>query len=699
MRVRRLARQHVTHRTRSLRPALALATLALAVLALLLATACGGDAADSPESAVTPPPTPSPTADPLALATPAPAETPSPTPAATPTQAAAPEPTPSPAATPNPDGSTECVLDPNFGPVTWQMEDFFKWTPDGSRLLFNARRGAVGIALFAAGADGTFVEEIVYTTPEDDFWDLIGPMVYFDASPDGAHLVYSTCQYPEDSGPKKSTYNRAEYDYELVLSNIDGSEVTRLTENDFLDNFPVWSPDGKRIAYLASRQEAESGRLTRLNVLSLDTGEQTTYGDVQLEFHPPVWSPDSRHVAVIAWEPEYGADGYVRRPSYVHVIDTVDSSEVRISETLSRPSWSPDGLRVALIAPEGNDEAALYTFALDGGDPFRVAGLGFVQDIVPAHSLDDYGIYLQFGRSPSNWVGNVYWSPDGSTILLDGHIARYAVDGSGVTNYLQLDKSKRRERPAETSKNLLAPFMRAAWSPDGSRIAVQTIPELDDYYPDNDIYLYTMNPDGTEPRVLLRLVRAEDDRRRITFVTIPPPPQANPGSCSDGTAVPEPESNPGLVEDCRTLLGIRNTLAGSDALDWTSDTPIDDWTGVELGGSPPRVHGLDYDGKGGSLYGWIPVEIANLTELRTLSLRNTSVNGPIPPALGDLSNLESLVLTWNQLKGPIPTALGSLPNLGELKLLFNKLTGCIPLSLQDRDFDTDLDSLGLPYCE
>ena len=35
--------------------------------------------------------------------------------------------------------------------------------------------------------------------------------------------------------------------------NADGSGVTRLTEANALDQMPAWSPDGKKIAFLSSR--------------------------------------------------------------------------------------------------------------------------------------------------------------------------------------------------------------------------------------------------------------------------------------------------------------------------------------------------------------------------------------------------------------------------------------------------------------
>ena len=35
--------------------------------------------------------------------------------------------------------------------------------------------------------------------------------------------------------------------------NADGSGVTRLTDNEGVDGFPAWSPDGRRIAFILHR--------------------------------------------------------------------------------------------------------------------------------------------------------------------------------------------------------------------------------------------------------------------------------------------------------------------------------------------------------------------------------------------------------------------------------------------------------------
>ena len=98
------------------------------------------------------------------------------------------------------------------------------------------------------------------------------------------------------------------------------------------------------------------------------------------------------------------------------------------------------------------------------------------------------------------------------------------------------------------------------------------------------------------------------------------------------------------------------------------------------------------------LTGAIPAEIGNLTNLVELSLWDNQLSGTIPTEIGNLAKLEGLGLSNNELSGTIPTELGSLANLKWLYLGNNKLSGCIPGSLRGVS-DSDLDRLGLPFCD
>ena len=147
-------------------------------------------------------------------------------------------------------------------------------------------------------------------------------------------------------------------------------------------------------------------------------------------------------------------------------------------------------------------------------------------------------------------------------------------------------------------------------------------------------------------------------------------------TCSNGIAVDNPQDNTLLVQDCTILLNIRDTLAGNAQLNWNAGTPIQQWEGIRLGGTPLRVHGIDFPFR--RVSGRIPSEIGNLTGLRTLSFRINRLEGTIPPELGALPELQELDLHGNSLTGPIPVSLAKLFKLKVLDLHANELEGTIP---------------------
>ena len=153
-------------------------------------------------------------------------------------------------------------------------------------------------------------------------------------------------------------------------------------------------------------------------------------------------------------------------------------------------------------------------------------------------------------------------------------------------------------------------------------------------------------------------------------------------ACSGGYVVPNPKKNTGLVQDCETLLRVRDQLAGDAVLNWTADEKISKWRGVGTEGTPPRIVRLILVSLSPTkLTGLIPPALGDLLDLEVLSLHSNQLSGSIPPELGNLANLRDLRLSWNYLEGTIPAELGSLTRLETLDLGQNRLVGSIPPEL------------------
>ena len=176
-------------------------------------------------------------------------------------------------------------------------------------------------------------------------------------------------------------------------------------------------------------------------------------------------------------------------------------------------------------------------------------------------------------------------------------------------------------------------------------------------------------------------------------------------------------TNTGLISDCEALIVAGDVLAGTAAsrsLNWAADTPIRQWYGVVLSGTPQRVTELRLHGQNANperglseakLNGTIPPELGRLGELHVLYLHRNNLMGEVPGALNSLSKLRLLYLYDNDLTGlshvlgpgmislrrlfaqrnamvgEIPSGLGSMTNLDWLSLYDNDLSGPIPAEL------------------
>ncbi len=112
---------------------------------------------------------------------------------------------------------------------------------------------------------------------------------------------------------------------------------------------------------------------------------------------------------------------------------------------------------------------------------------------------------------------------------------------------------------------------------------------------------------------------------------------------------------PGLLADCSALLAGRDELAGTGSLSWSRALPIEQWQGVQVDGSPPRIIALHLaDAK---LNGRIPEELGTLAMLRRLLLNGNMLVGQIPSAVAHLRNLKEVRLAGNDFSGPPPGQL------------------------------------------
>ena len=161
---------------------------------------------------------------------------------------------------------------------------------------------------------------------------------YFDLSPDGSTMLYSTCTYPiqkliyspyKYNGFSFTPYrprdqssiewptspadyqetSRYDYRFELHTSGLDGSGRHALTEHPRYHGFTAWSPDGTSIAFIFVewRPYGYSGGAW-LATMAADGSDVQAIAHIQGPhgytrdytgpLHPPVWSPDGSLIAL-----------------------------------------------------------------------------------------------------------------------------------------------------------------------------------------------------------------------------------------------------------------------------------------------------------------------------------------------------------------------------------------------------------------
>jgi dipeptidyl aminopeptidase/acylaminoacyl peptidase len=244
-----------------------------------------------------------------------------------------------------------------------------------------------------------------------------------DISPDGAWVAY-TVSVPDTA--------KDESDSDVWMTSWDGQRSVRLTTSKASEHTPRWSPDGRYLAFLSSREDTRE--VDQVWLLNRTGGEAERITDLPGGVSEYVWSRDGKRLALIASDPDpdsatvtpdttrrthppividrfqFKVDetGYLdHRRDHLYVLDLATRKAVLITPgeyNEQAPAWSPDGKSIAFVSkrrPEfdrTNNWDLYVVEATPGASPRQLT------------TFDGPDMDPDWGSRPPTW------SPDGKSI-------------------------------------------------------------------------------------------------------------------------------------------------------------------------------------------------------------------------------------------------------------------------------------------
>lgn len=279
-----------------------------------------------------------------------------------------------------------------------------------------------------------------------------------EISPDGSAIAYTVALNPTAGRTKN----------QLWLVETNNGKSLRLTAENDSGSTPVWSPDGKWIAFNGEVNKKEGlyivkpdGSNLRFLAETKSTNSPLTYEGQSIE-----WSPDSKKIAFVSTTP--GPE-----------TELATGDPVVITRYLYKPDYAEGETRF-------NDNRRRHIFVVDvGSGKVEQKTSGNFEE----HSID--------------------WSPDGKEILF---VSNREPDPDLFYNpdLFALEVSDGSIRRLVTSES--AEF-RPRWSPDGSSIAfIATKRGLTDLETDmEDTHVWVMKADGSDKKEIGKMIDNRQD--------------------------------------------------------------------------------------------------------------------------------------------------------------------------------------------
>jgi Tol biopolymer transport system component len=219
----------------------------------------------------------------------------------------------------------------------------FAWGPNGNRIAFVSDH---------EGKDFIYVKDLLLNQ-QFRLSTIDAPQSLGSWSPDGEWIVFSVL-----SGDRQGIHRK----------NPGGVDEVQLTEN--ADSDPIYSPDGKLIAFISTRDSDA----TEIYVMSDEGQEERNLSRKSGADFDFAWSPDSKNLVFVS---EREGEGVPE----IFLISTGGDDPVRLTTNNSQeqsPRFSPNGNRIIFVSDSDGDS-----------DIFSMRRDGTAQERITATNADD----------------------------------------------------------------------------------------------------------------------------------------------------------------------------------------------------------------------------------------------------------------------------------------------------------------------